>query len=236
AFDPDVDGSGRRHDRTGTDGERADRNARAVVHAIDLLDAETVHQPVPDHRGRTGTTLFGRLEDHDCVAREIAWLGEVARGTEQHRGVAVMAAGVHLARRLRGVGQMGRLLDGERVHVGAEPNHLDLAGATLLLALDDADHSGLAEAGCDLVAAELPQPVRDECCSAMDVIKQFGMLMDVAAPGLDIGLQIGDAVHDGHGNLWSFLVVGPSCLARKSWSAQPCREALYSGRPQGYGH
>jgi hypothetical protein len=26
------------------------------------------------------------------------------------------------------------------------------------------------------------------------------MLMDIAAPGLDVWLQIGDAVDDGHGN------------------------------------
>ena len=26
--------------------------------------------------------------------------------------------------------------------------------------------------------------------------------MDIAAPGLNIGLQIGDAVDDGHGFLW----------------------------------
>ena len=118
---------GRGHDRTGADRERADRNARAVVHAVDLLDAETLHQPVLDHRGGAGAALLGRLEDHDRVAGEIPGLGEIARRTEQHRGVAVMAAGVHLARRLGGVGQIGRFLDRQRVHVGAQPDHLDVA-------------------------------------------------------------------------------------------------------------
>ena len=68
-----------------------------------------------------------------------------------------------------------------------------------LLALDDADHAGPAQAGRDLVAAEFPQPIRHECCSAMHVVQQFRMFMDIAAPGLDIGVQIGDAVDDGHG-------------------------------------
>ena len=70
-----------------------------------------------------------------------------------------------------------------------------------LLALDDADDAGAAEPGGDLVAAEFPQPVRHECRSAVDVVQQFGVFMDIPAPGLDIGLQIGDTVDDGHGIL-----------------------------------
>jgi hypothetical protein len=97
------------------------------------------------------------------------------------------------------MGQIGRLLDRQRVHVGAKPDHVDLALAGLL-ALDDADDAGLPEAGGDLVAAELAQTIRDKCRSAMDVVEQFGIFMDIAAPGLNIGLQIGDAVNDGHGN------------------------------------
>jgi hypothetical protein len=31
------------------------------------------------------------------------------------------------------------------------------------------------------------------------------MFMDIAAPGLDVGLEIGDAVDDGH---WQFSVMG----------------------------
>ena len=35
----------------------------------------------------------------------------------------------------------------------------------------------------------------------MHVIQQFRMLMDIPAPGLNIGLQVGDTVDDGHGNI-----------------------------------
>ena len=210
---------GRGHDRTRADGKGADRNPRAVMHAIDLLDAEPVHQPVLDHRGGARAALLGRLEDHDRVAGEIPGLGQIPRCTQKHRGVAVMAAGMHQARRLGGVGQIGCLLDRQRVHVGAKPDHLDLALAGLL-ALDDADDAGTAEAGRDLVAAELAQAVSHECCGAVDVIQQFGVFMDIAAPGLDIGLQIGDAVDDGHGNSRTSVLNALSCLACKGRSTQ----------------
>ena len=71
-----------------------------IVHAVDLLDTPAVHQPVIDHRLAAGAALLGRLEDDDGGAVEVARLGQVLGGAEQHRCVAVMAAGVHLARRL----------------------------------------------------------------------------------------------------------------------------------------
>ena len=176
-------------------------NPGAVVHAVDLIDPETVHQPVLDHRRGTRAALFRGLEDHDRVAGEIPRLREIARCPEQHRGMAVMAAGVHLAGRLRGIGQIGFLVDRQRVHIGAQTDHLDLAIVGRLLALDDADDAGPAEPCRNLVAAELPQAVRHERRGAMHVVQQFGMFMDIPAPGRDIGLQIGDAVDDGHGGI-----------------------------------
>ena len=176
------------------------------MHAVDLLDLEAVHQPVLDHRLGAGAALFGGLEDHHRIAGEIARLGEIARRAQQHRGVAVMTAGMHLAGRLRGIRHAGGLEDRQRVHVGTQADHLDIAVAGRPLALDDADDAGLAHPGHDLVTAEFPQPVSHECCSAVHVIEQFRMLMNVAAPGGDIGVQIGDAVDDGHGSLLKLTV------------------------------
>ncbi len=199
-LDPDIDRIRRRHDRTGPDRERADRNSRTVMHAIDLIDAETVHQPVLDHGGSAGAALFRRLKDHDGIAGKVPGLGEITGGAEQHRGVPIMAAGVHLARRPGRVGEVGLLLDRQRIHVGAQPDHPDIALAGRFAALDDADDASAAETRGDFVATELPQPVRNECRGAMHFVQQLGMGMDILAPDLDIGLQIGDAINDGHGN------------------------------------
>ena len=88
---------------------------------------------------------------------------------------------------------------------GAQADHLDVA-ARRLPALDDADHAGLAQARHDLVAAEFLQAVGHEAGGAMDVIEQLRMLMDVTSPGLDVRLQIGDAIDDGHGILVTSLM------------------------------
>ena len=170
------------------------------MHAIDLIDGEAVHQPVLDHGGGTGAALFRRLEDDNRIAGEIPGLRQIAGRSEQHRGMPVMAAGVHLARRPGRVSKIGLLLDRQRIHVGAQPDHFCFALARGFAALDDADHAGAAETRGDFIATELPQPVRDECRSAMHVVQQLRMGMDILAPGLDIGLQIGDAIDDGHGN------------------------------------
>ena len=119
-FDVDVDAVGRRHHRAGPDREIADREAGIVVHPVHLLDPEAVHHAVVDHLAAAAAALFGRLEDHHRGAVEVARLGEIFRGAEQHGGVAVVAAGVHLAGVLRLVGQAGGLLDRQRVHVGAQ--------------------------------------------------------------------------------------------------------------------
>ena len=102
----------------------ADRHAGIIVHAVDLADAEALHHAVVEHGLAAGAALLGRLEDHHRGAGEIARLGEIARGAEQHGGMAVMAAGVHLARHRRLVRQVVRLLDRQRVHVGAQPDRL----------------------------------------------------------------------------------------------------------------
>ena len=112
---------------------------------------------------------------------------------------------MHLAWYLRCVRQVGRLLDRQRIHIGAKSDPLDIPLAGRLAAPDDTNDAGAAQTRRDLVTAEFPKPLRHECRSAVNVVQQFRVFMDVPAPGLNIGLQIGDAIDDGHGKTRSRL-------------------------------
>src|SRR3954466_1925472 len=85
------------HHGTGPESKEPDRDARHVVHAIDLLDAEALHEAVLDHCVTASAALLGRLEDQHRRAVEVARLSEVLSGPEQHGGVAVMTTGMHPA-------------------------------------------------------------------------------------------------------------------------------------------
>jgi hypothetical protein len=169
------------------------------MHAVNLIDGEAVHQTILDHRGGAGATLLRRLKDDNRIAGKVPGFGEIPGRAEQHRGMPVMAAGMHLARRPGGVRKFGRLLDRQRIHIGAKPDPLDVALAGRFAALDDADNAGATQTRRHLVTAELPKPLRDEGRGAVNVVQQLRMFMDIPAPGLNVGLQIGDAIDDGHG-------------------------------------
>ena len=198
AFDLDADAVGSGEQRAGAEREGADGHARRVVHAVDFLDAEPVHHAIIDHFPATAAALFGWLEDDRDGAVEITGLGEIFGGPQQHGGMAVMAAGMHLAVGLGGIGLAGDFGQRQRIHVGTQAD--DLARARLR-ALDDADDAGLADAGDDLVAAELLQLLGDDAGRAVHVELQLGMLVQVAPPGGDLVVQGGDPVVDGHDSL-----------------------------------
>jgi hypothetical protein len=85
-------------------------------------------------------------------AVEISRFGEIARGAEQDRGVAVMAAAVKAAGNRGTPFQVGVLLHRQRIHVGAQS---DASGARAL-AFEHADHAGTAEP-----AVYLDAPLRE---------------------------------------------------------------------------
>ena len=165
------------------------------MQGVDFLDGEVVHQPVVDHRLGAAAAFFGRLEDDDRRAGEVAGGGEIARRAEQDRGMAVVAAGVHAAGNGRAIGQVGRLLDRQRVHVGAQA---DRASACALAALDDADDSAATDAGANFVAAEFAQPLGDEGRGLIEVVEKLGMGVEMAAPALRVGNELGDGGVYGH--------------------------------------
>ena len=81
----------------GFDRKLARRQARPVVNAEDGFHRKELEQAILDHLARTAAAFLGRLEHQVDGAIEIAVRGQVFGGGQQHRGVAVVAAGVHLA-------------------------------------------------------------------------------------------------------------------------------------------
>ena len=122
-LDIDCELVGPGHDPAGPYGKFAQRNARHVVHAEHLGNTEPLHQPVFHHHAPAAAALFGRLEDDDHGAVEIARFGQIPRRAQQHCGVPVMATGMHLASIARGIGFPGPLGNRQGVHVGPQPNH-----------------------------------------------------------------------------------------------------------------
>jgi len=196
ALDFDGETVGRCHERARPESEPSDRKTGIIVHAVDLFDAEAIHEAVLDHGFAAGTSLFRGLEDHDRRAGKIARLGEIAGGPEQHRRMAIVAAGMHLARYSRSIWETGRLLDRQCIHVGAQSD--DPAAVVRLAATDHPHHAGAADAGHHLVAAETFQLLGDGSGGAMHVIEELRMGVDVVPPGGDLAVQVGNAVDDRH--------------------------------------
>jgi hypothetical protein len=94
-----------------------DRMPGQVVHAVDLLHAEAFHEAVLHHASPPPPPSSAGWKIMTGRAVEVARLGEVLRGAEQHGRVPVMAAGMHEAGVLRLVGRIRRLRDRQRVHV-----------------------------------------------------------------------------------------------------------------------
>ena len=108
---------------------------------------EALEQPVLDHGAGAGAAFLGRLEAQVHRAVEAAVLLQVAGRGQQHGGVAVMAAAVHLAVMARTVFELVFLLHRQGVHVGAQHD-----GAVRRALAQHADHAGLGDAGMDLDA------------------------------------------------------------------------------------
>ena len=71
---------------------------RHIVETVDRIAGEKLEEPVFDHLFRSATAFFRRLENEMHRAGETAIGSKRAGSTEQHDGVAIMAAGMHLSR------------------------------------------------------------------------------------------------------------------------------------------
>ncbi|MNS28702.1 hypothetical protein D3C72_606890 [compost metagenome] len=234
ALDLDRHAVGRSHHRAAVDADGAGRHRGPVVHRIDSVHREAVEQAVFDHHARTGQAFFAGLEDQHGGAVEVARLGQVARGADQHGGVAVVAAAVHQTVVGRAPAEVVVLAHGQRVHVGAQADH---AAAGRRLAADDADDTGLADALVDLVHAAGAQCFA-HAARRVDLFEaELGVGMQVAAKGRDLGVEAGD-VREGPAGGLQARRCGSGCDTHLN-GLPPCPRAAgdrprsTTGRPRG---
>ena len=169
------------------------RQARHGVQRINLCDVEPLQYPFGHHDLPAAAIFLGRLEDQRHTAGKIARFRQIARGTQQHGGMAVMPTGVHLARGARGMGGPGFLDNRQRIHIGAQAN----CGAIALPA-DNRHQPVFRNAFMQLINAEFAQTRGHESGGFNRVKAKLGVLVQMAAPCLHIGGIIGDAVGDRH--------------------------------------
>src|SRR5262249_5602692 len=143
--------------------------------------------------------LLRRLEDEVHGALEVAGLRQVFGGAQQHGGVAVMAAGMHLAVVGGAGGEAVALLDRQRGPVGAQA----AAAGGVAAGGGGGEAGGGATAGFGQaamhLAAELGELGSDDVRRAALLEAELGMGVDVAADARELGLQLGEAGDDGHG-------------------------------------
>ena len=117
-----------RHHRPGPAGEHAERQqAGRHVQRVgrDRPLAGRVQHALLDHEPAAAGALLAGLEHEDDVPGQLGLArGQQPRRPGQHRGVQVVAAGVHGAGDPRGVGQAGALGHRQRVHVAAQQHGL----------------------------------------------------------------------------------------------------------------
>ena len=192
APDDDAKGIHRGHDRPGAHRELARIELRKVVHAIDGIYGEALEQSVVDHHLGAAGQLFGGLEDEADGAVELARLGQVLGGAKQHRGVPIVAAGMHLAVVARAVRHLVRLKQGKRVHVGAQADR-----ARRVARAQRADDAGSGEAAVDLDSERFELGGHDAGGPRL-LEGELGMGVDILAPRRHFVTLGGYAIADRH--------------------------------------
>ena len=124
--------------------------SRVDVQHRDRFDLWIVEAPCFDHRQRRRPGLLRPVERCSTTVPQAirASGGEHARRAEQHRGVRVVPARVHLPFDLGGERQTGAFGNRQRVHIRAQRD-----GMPRCLAANDADHAGRATRRCSMPRA-----------------------------------------------------------------------------------
>ena len=198
----DVEGA---HERPGARRDRAERQQRPVVHPVDRAHRKSLEQPLLDHHPAAALVLLGGLEDEVDGAAEIRLPREHGRRAQQHRRVAVVAAGVHLARDRRCVRDAGLLVDVQCVEIGAQADRVAAGSAA-----QHADHAGAGKPRVHF-EPERAELVGDEGGGRRLLERGLRVGVDVVAPGFELGNERGDFGNEIHGDSAAFRMDEARC-------------------------
>ena len=206
AGDIDLEHVGGGHPGPGLDGDLAGGHIGPHVDAE--ASVHPVHGAPGDHGLAAGADLLGGLEGqlHGAAELPLQVLEDLG-GSQQHRHVAVMAAGVHQSLVLAGVGEACLLLDLQRVHVRAEED-----GLARFRAPDRRQGTGLQAAGAPL-HAHLVQLGPDVFAALELLFAVLGMPVEPAALFDEVILILRGGLFRSHG-LLSFLKSSPEPAGR----------------------
>jgi hypothetical protein len=164
----DLEEVARSHERARAQCDAPQGQAWPVVHAEDGVHGEALEQSVLDHGPGACAALLRRLEDEMHGAAEgITMRRQIARGSEQHRHVAVMAAGMHDAGIARAVREGVGFLDGQCVHVGTQADRRAARSPD-----QGADDARLADASRDVDTPGFERLAND-FCGLVNLVAQF---------------------------------------------------------------
>ncbi len=142
------------------------------------------NRPVGHHRLGAAPVFLRRLEHEAHDAVEVAPLGQQLRRAEHHRHMAVVTAGVHLARHARGMGTARRLLDDvQRIHLRADRDR------ALAAAGPQVRHQPRAADAAMHLQPERAENARHRVRGADLLVARFRVLMKLPAPAGQLVLQ-----------------------------------------------
>ena len=168
-----LEGVGGGHDGTGLCRHLPEREPRPQVQRED--GGNVVGDALVDHDLAPASTLLGGLEEELYGAVEpVSHPRKRVRRADEHAGVPVVAAGVHLAFGLRGERQTSILQDRKRVHVRPKRH-----GRPVAFALQRGDDTVLRNPGL-YVQGQTVEGREDLLGGLLGIETELGLAVDVA--------------------------------------------------------
>ena len=169
---------------------------RRIMNAVDLRNAEPLHDALLHHDLPPTAVFFRRLKDQCHRPTELPRLAQILCRSQQHRHMPVMPTGMHLAGHHARILHPRRLQYRQRIHIRPQADHRAIA-----LSLDDRHDACRRNPFMHRIHAHFVQPCHNERRCLVAIEFQFRMRMQMPPPALHLRRIVGDTVNHGHGGL-----------------------------------